>query len=79
MLVRNFAIELSRTHPLAVCVALHPGTVDTALSQPFQAGVATERLFTPARAASQLLDVVNGLSPEQSGRLFSFDGQEISP
>ncbi|MFN3313836.1 MAG: SDR family NAD(P)-dependent oxidoreductase, partial [Hyphomonas sp.] len=39
MLVRNYAIEQKRRSPGAICVALHPGTVDTGLSKPFQSGV----------------------------------------
>ena len=78
MLVRNAAIEARRTHPLAIVVALHPGTVDTPLSRPFQRGVAPERLFTPARAAEQLLRTADGLTIEQSGGLFAWDGSPIA-
>ena len=79
MLIRTVAIELSRTHPETVCVALHPGTVDTPLSKPFQAGVASERLFSPETSANHLLSVLDNLRPENSGRLFGWDGQEITP
>jgi NAD(P)-dependent dehydrogenase (short-subunit alcohol dehydrogenase family) len=79
MLVRNFAIELSRTHKRALCVALHPGTVDTALSKPFQGNVAAGKLFAPDRAALQLLDVLDELKVPDSGKLFSWDGEEIAP
>ena len=78
-LIRTISVELARTHPSSVCVALHPGTVDTALSKPFQGGVPPERLFTPQLAASQLLAVLDGLGPESSGRLIGWDGQEIYP
>ena len=77
MLTRNFAIELARTHPLAVCVALHPGTVDTGLSAPFQHGVAPDRLFAPAQAAEHLLRVCDSLAPADSGGFFAWDGQLI--
>ncbi len=79
MLIRTLAVEQSRTHPLGLCVALHPGTVDTALSKPFQSGVPPERLFSPAVAAGQLLCVLDGLTPGQSGRMFGWDGEEIIP
>ncbi len=79
MLIRTVAIELSRTHPETVCVALHPGTVDTPLSKPFQSGVASERLFSPETSANHLLSVLDNLRPENSGRLFGWDGQEITP
>lgn len=77
MLVRNFAIELRQRNPQALCVALHPGTVDTRLSQPFQAGVDPAKLFTPARSASALLEVIDRLTPADSGRLWAWDGQPI--
>ena len=44
MLVKNLALELARTHPQALAVTLHPGTVDTALSEPFQRGLAVNNL-----------------------------------
>lgn len=78
MLVRNFAIEMARTHPQAIIVALHPGTVDTALSQPFQRGVAENKLFTPDYAAGGMLDVLAGLTPEDSGQFFAWDGERIA-
>ena len=77
MLIRNYAIELERRNPLAVCVGLHPGTVDTALSQPFQAQVPREHLFTPAFAVSRLLGVLDKLVPEDSGKVFAWDGNLV--
>ena len=77
MLIRTLAIELARRNDHALCVGLHPGTVDTGLSKPFQGYVAKGKLFTPARAAGQLLDVLDGLSPGHTGGLFAWDGQRI--
>jgi len=77
MLVRTMAIELARTHPQALAVTLHPGTVDTALSQPFQRGVAAEKLLTADYSAGRMLAVLDGLAPSQSGRLFAWDGAEV--
>jgi NAD(P)-dependent dehydrogenase (short-subunit alcohol dehydrogenase family) len=76
-LTRTLAVELRRQKPDAICVALHPGTVDTALSQPFQGGVEDGRLFTPAYAAGRLLSVLNDLSAADSGGFFAWDGQPI--
>ncbi|KQM38107.1 SDR family NAD(P)-dependent oxidoreductase [Sphingomonas sp. Leaf10] len=78
-IVRTAAVELARSRPQAVCVALHPGTVDTGLSKPFQRGVPAEKLFTPAYSAERLLAVLDGLTPVQSGRIFAWDGTEIAP
>ncbi len=77
MTVKNAAIELSVTRKRAVCVALHPGTVDTNLSKPFQANVAPGRLFDAERAALQLLDVIETFKPSDSGKCFAWDGEEI--
>lgn len=77
MLVRNFAIELRQRNPRAVCLALHPGTVDTALSAPFQAGVDPAKLQTPERSVSALLRVIDGVGPADSGRLIAWDGATI--
>lgn len=79
MLIRNFAIELARTHREAICVGLHPGTVETDLSAPFQRGVPADRLFPPAHSAAQLLRVIGQLSPADSGSCFAWDGSPITP
>ena len=77
MLLRTFAIEHARTHPEGICVALHPGTVDTALSRPFQARVPQGKLFTPGDAAERLLTVLDGLGPGDSGGFYAWDGSRI--
>jgi len=77
MLLRNFAIELSRTHREAVVAALHPGTVDTALSAPFQRRLREGQLQDAAASAAALLTVIDGLRPEDSGGFFAFDGKPI--
>lgn len=74
-LVRTASIELARTHPQALCVALHPGTVDTALSGPFARSGLTVR--PPAEAAERLLGVLSGLGPAHNGRLIDHTGAEL--
>ena len=78
MLVRNFAIEERRRKSHSIVVALHPGTVDTALSRPFQSNIKPGRLFDSARAALQLLDVIQGLKAADSGKVFDFEGKQIA-
>lgn len=77
MVLRNLAVELGRTHPQAVVAGLHPGTVDTALSQPFQRGVKPEKLFTADYSAERLLAVIDGLTAADSGGVFAWDGARI--
>ena len=79
MILRNLAIELARTHPDALCLGLHPGTVDTALSRPFQGGVAKEKLFTSEFSARHLLSVIEAATPAQSGQVLAWDGTPIPP
>ncbi|MGQ0799852.1 MAG: SDR family NAD(P)-dependent oxidoreductase [Pseudomarimonas sp.] len=76
-LFRTLAIELRRINPRAVCVLLHPGTVDTPLSAPFNARVAKDHLFTPKQSADFLLTIVAGLQPADSGRFIAWDGSDI--
>ncbi|WP_426026828.1 SDR family NAD(P)-dependent oxidoreductase [Brevundimonas sp. TWP2-3-4b2] len=77
MVLRNLAVELGRTHPQAVVAGLHPGTVDTGLSAPFQKGVKPDKLFTADYSADRLLAVIDGLAPADSGGVFAWDGQRI--
>lgn len=79
MLLRTLAIELARRNPQALCVGLHPGTVATPLSAPFRAGVPAGRLLTPDLAASRLLEVLDALSPADSGRVLAWDGRPVPP
>lgn len=77
MMIKTLSIELAFRSPQALCVGLHPGTVDTALSEPFQKGVTNDKLFSPAQSAGYLLNVVNGLTAEDSGHVFAWDGKRI--
>ncbi|WP_042421818.1 SDR family NAD(P)-dependent oxidoreductase [Comamonas granuli] len=74
MLLKTAAIEMARTHPQAVLAALHPGTVDSALSAPFRGA----QIGRPAAdAARDLLAVLDGLRPEDSGGFWAYDGQRL--
>jgi len=76
-LFRTLAIEMRRVNPRAACVLLHPGTVDTALSAPFNARVAMHQLFTATKSANYLLNVIAKLSAADSGRFLAWDGSDI--
>ena len=74
MLVKTAAIELKRSKPAAVLVALHPGTVASQLSQPFKG----DQIGRPASlAAAEMLAVINHLTPNDSGRFVNYDGQAL--
>ncbi|NJC39899.1 NAD(P)-dependent dehydrogenase (short-subunit alcohol dehydrogenase family) [Brevundimonas alba] len=78
MLIATLAVEHRRNRPLGVCVALHPGTVETPLSAPFRQGASTAaKRLTPEQSAGALVDVMDRLQPEDSGGFFAWDGQPI--
>ncbi|MEM6905734.1 MAG: SDR family NAD(P)-dependent oxidoreductase [Pseudomonadota bacterium] len=73
-IVKTAAIEIARTRPKAICAALHPGTVATALSAPI---VGTDGTVPPAEAAANLIRVLSGLTPSESGGFYAYDGSQI--
>ena len=77
MVLKTFAIEHARRFRESTIVALHPGTVDTQLSERFSKRVPDGKLFEPAQSADYLLDVIDGLRPEDSGGFFAWDGSRI--
>ena len=77
MLIRNYAIEQSRRNKDFISVGLHPGTVDTELSKPFQSNVPSDKLFSPDQSAAYLFEVIQKLRPEDSGKVFDWQGKEI--
>lgn len=73
--VRTAAVELGRSRPAALCVALHPGTVATGLSAPFaKAGLAVQ---TPEEAADRILEVIERLPPASTGGFFDHRGEPV--
>jgi NAD(P)-dependent dehydrogenase (short-subunit alcohol dehydrogenase family) len=79
MFIKNSAIETRRRNKQAIIVGLYPGMVDSALSRPYQKGVPVHRIFSPKVAVRNMFDVLKSLTPEQSGRCFDWDGQDILP
>ena len=67
-------MEIARKRPDAICLALHPGTVDTGLSRKFARGRFTH---DPGQAARNLLDVIDTSTPDQTGSFLSYDGSVI--
>ncbi len=77
MIIKTLAIEIGRRFKNQIIIGLHPGTVDTALSNPFQGNVQEGKLFTSEFSAEKLLSVIDGLTPEDSGGLFDWAGKQI--
>ena len=73
-IVRGAAIELARTHKSLACVALHPGTVQTAFTEKY---VARHASMPASQAAEDLLNVLAGLGPEDTGGFYDWAGKEV--
>jgi NAD(P)-dependent dehydrogenase (short-subunit alcohol dehydrogenase family) len=75
--VKTLANECRTKYPNGSIVAIHPGTTDTDLSRPFQRGVKPGKLYTPEQTAARILQVLEGIDPDQSGQFISWDGSQI--
>lgn len=73
-IIRGAAIELARSHPQAICVALHPGTVATRFTEKY---LGRHPAVAPADAAENLLSVLDGLAAEHSGQFFDWAGKAV--
>lgn len=78
-LIKTAAIEHARRWPQALVVGLHPGTVDTNLSKPFQSQVSDSKLFTPEQSALYMLETLDKTQPEASGQVLDYKGAIIAP
>lgn len=74
-MIHTGAIELARSHRHAVCVALHPGTVATSFTADY---AATHDRVAPAQAAVNLLGVIEGLTPAETGGFFDWQGKRVA-
>jgi NAD(P)-dependent dehydrogenase (short-subunit alcohol dehydrogenase family) len=77
MYLRTLSIELARRARGTICVALHPGTTNTDLSQPFQGRVPADKLFSPRLAVEQLLGVIDRLALADNGGFYAWNGDPI--
>lgn len=77
MMLQCAALELHRSNPATKLMAYHPGTVDTPLSKPFQAGIAQGKLFTPERAAEALDRAVTRFEAKGDLAFLDWQGEAI--
>lgn len=76
-LLHTASIELKRLNQASTVLAIHPGTTDTELSQPFQANVPEGQLFEPAFSAERIIEVVGAHGPADSGTFWDWDDKPI--
>ena len=74
MLIKTAAIELKRTKPNCILVAMHPGTVNSALSKPFR-GEQIGR--PPGEAVAEMFRCIENLNKEDSGSFMSYSGEKL--
>jgi hypothetical protein len=77
MMIKTLSIEVARRFKNQIIIGLHPGTVDTDLSRPFQSQVPNGKLFTPDYSAAKLLAVMDQVSVSDTGQHFAWDGEPI--
>ncbi len=78
MIIKNASIETKRKNKESIIIGLHPGTVASNLSKPFQGQVAEGKLFTPEYSAKKLLEVLDIMKAQNSGKCYAWDGGEIA-
>jgi len=77
MVLKTLAIEHGRRFKQSAIIGLHPGTVDTQLSKPFQGNVPDGKLFTREYSIGKMLKVIDQVSADDTGNLFAWDGQQV--
>lgn len=77
MVIKNLAIEMQWINKNAIVIGLHPGTVDSKLSEPFQAGVPREKLFSPIQSVKYMAEVISALKTEHNGHCLDWKGEVI--
>ena len=78
MMLKTASVEYARRAKTTALLSYHPGTVATKLSAPFQKNVAAKKLFTPTFTANKLIDLLTGLSAEQSPYYLDWEGKTIA-
>ncbi len=79
MFIKTAAIEYKRTHTHSIIVGIHPGTVDSELSKPYQNNVPQNQVFSPEYSAGKIADVIGKLDLEDTGKILAWDGLIITP
>ncbi|CAJ1963064.1 unnamed protein product [Sphenostylis stenocarpa] len=76
-LSKTVSLEFARRKDPIACILLHPGTVDTDLSKPFQKNIPPDKLFSKEFSVQKLLSIINNVKSHDNGKFFAWDGQEI--
>lgn len=74
---KTVSVEFAQRKDPVICILLHPGTVDTDLSRPFQRNVPAGKLFTKEFSVQKLLSIIDNTKKHDNGKFFAWDGLEI--
>ena len=78
MMINNLSIELQRANKENIVIGIHPGTVQSRLSEPFLRHV-KHNIFSPSESVELMTQVINKISSNDSGKCFDFSGKVINP
>ena len=78
MMISNLSIELQRIDKAHVVIGVHPGTVQSQLSEPFLKNV-KHNIFSPKESVGLLSKVISDIDQKDSGKCFDFSGKIIAP
>ncbi|KAJ8758624.1 hypothetical protein K2173_000345 [Erythroxylum novogranatense] len=76
-LTKTVSVEFARKKDPITCILLHPGTVDTDLSKPFQRNVPQGKLFSKEFSVQKLLNIIDNAKSSHNGKFVAWDGQAI--
>ena len=74
MMIKTASIEIARSNKMACLATIHPGTTQGPLSKPFAGGVSKDKYYTPDQSAARIWDLTQGLTAQQTGSFFNWDG-----
>ena len=74
MIIKTASIEFARTKPNIALIALHPGTVNSGLSQPFR-GQQIGR--DPQEAVNDMFNTIASVNKEDSGSFLAYSGVKL--
>ena len=78
MMINNLSIELQRANKENIVIGIHPGTVQSRLSEPFLRHV-KHNIFSPSESVELMSQVISKITPNDSGKCFDFSGKVIDP
>ncbi len=77
MCVKNVAIELQHYRLPGSCIAIHPGTTQSELSNPFTKNIQKDKLYSPDQSATRILDILSVLKEKSNGSFLNWDGSSL--